>query len=514
MMTTLYRMPSLGADMEAGTLIEWVLQPGQPFAKGDVIAVVETQKGAIEVEVFHDGVMGRQLIEVGRTVTVGTPMAELETLVVTPPGQETLVQPAVQPMAQSALQPKVEPPSLAVSGSKMIESVLPQAPPPEAPSPGVPLPTEAYPLFPPPAYVTPPSAEVITPRVPVRPRASPVARRLAQQHGVSLAGLPGSGPGGAIQLADVQSAVEALARGAGLSPGTCTCTGSLTQPPAGQPVTPSLLDVKSGQDLALAVTPTPFQAATPTPAPAPARAQPPAPVPNPTPAGRRPAHPGLDLAAMRQAIAAAMAHSKREIPHYYLSQDIDLTPASDWLARRNATLPPERRLLMGVLFIKAVALTLKGFPEFNGFDREGRFAPSAAIHVGCATAIRGGGLVAPAIHDTDQLDLDSLMARLRDLVARVRGGGLRASELADPTITVSSLGERGVDRLYGIIYPPQVAIVGFGMPRPAPWILEGWVVPRQVVTATLAADHRHSDGHRGALFLAQVGQRLQEPERL
>ena len=217
---------------------------------------------------------------------------------------------------------------------------------------------------------------------------------------------------------------------------------------------------------------------------------------------------------MRQAIAAAMAHSKREIPHYYLSQDIDLTPASDWLARRNAELPPERRLLMGVLFIKAVALTLKGFPELNGFDREGRFAPSAAIHVGCATAIRGGGLVAPAIHDTDQLDLDSLMARLRDLVARVRGGGLRASELADPTITVSSLGERGVDRLYGIIYPPQVAIVGFGTPRLVPWVLAGRVVPRQVVTATLAADHRHSDGHRGALFLAQVGQRLQGPENL
>ncbi|TNF56951.1 MAG: 2-oxo acid dehydrogenase subunit E2 [Gammaproteobacteria bacterium] len=460
-MTTLYRMPSLGADMEAGTLIEWVLQPGQTFAKGDVIAVVETQKGAIEVEVFHDGVMGRQLIEVGRTVPVGTPMAELETLVVTPPGQETLVQPAVQPMAQSALQPKVKPPGgLAVSGSRMIESVPPQAPSPEAPSPGVPLPMEAHPLFSPPASVTPPSAEAITPRAPVRPRASPVARRLAQQRGLSLEGLAGSGPAGAILLTDVQSAAAALASSAGLPPGTGT--GPVSQPPA----------------------------------------------------GRHPAHPGLDLAAMRQAIAAAMAHAKREIPHYYLSQDIDLTPASDWLARRNAELPPERRLLMGVLFIKAVALTLTGFPELNGFDREGRFAPSAAIHVGCATAIRGGGLVAPAIHDTDQLDLDSLMARLRDLVTRVRSGGLRASELAEPTITVSSLGERGVDRLYGIIYPPQVAIVGFGTPRLVPWVLEGRVVPRQVVTATLAADHRHSDGHRGALFLAQVGQRLQAPEKL
>jgi pyruvate dehydrogenase E2 component (dihydrolipoamide acetyltransferase) len=217
---------------------------------------------------------------------------------------------------------------------------------------------------------------------------------------------------------------------------------------------------------------------------------------------------------MREAIAAAMAHSKREIPHYYLSHAIDLTPASDWLARRNADLPPDRRVLMGVLFIKAVALTLRRFPELNGFDRDGRFEPATGIHVGTATAIRGGGLVAPAIHDADQLDLDTLMARLRDLVARVRAGTLRGSELSDPTVTVSSLGERGVDRLYGIIYPPQVAIVGFGTPSPRPWVLDGQVVPRTIVTATLAADHRHSDGHRGALILAHLGQRLQEHETL
>ena len=225
-------------------------------------------------------------------------------------------------------------------------------------------------------------------------------------------------------------------------------------------------------------------------------------------------HRGLDLAAMREAIAAAMSRSKREIPHYYLSHDIDLAPASDWLAGRNAGLPPERRILMGVLFIKAVAIALRHFPELNGFDRGGHYEPATAIHVGTATAIRGGGLVAPAIHDADRLDLDTLMDRLRDLVARVRAGTLRGSELADPTITVSSLGERGVDRLYGIVYPSQVAIVGFGTPSQRPWVLDGQVVPRTIVTATLAADHRHSDGHRGALFLAQVGQRLQEPETL
>ena len=217
---------------------------------------------------------------------------------------------------------------------------------------------------------------------------------------------------------------------------------------------------------------------------------------------------------MREAIAAAMARSKREIPHYYLSHAIDLTPASDWLNGQNAEQPPDRRILMGVLFIKAVAVTLHQFPELNGFDRDGRFDPGNGVHVGCAIAIRGGGLVAPAIHDADQLDLNTLMVRLRDLVARARAGSLRGSELADPTVTVSSLGERGADGLFGIIYPPQVAIVGFGTPSPRPWVLDGRVVVRTVVTATLAADHRHSDGHRGALFLVQVGQRLQEPETL
>ena len=504
-MTTLYRMPSLGADMEVGTLIEWVLQPGQTFTKGDVIAVVETQKGAIEVEVFHDGVMGRQLIEVGQTVPVGTPLAKLEAATVTAPDQK----PEVQSGAQLEVLSGSLPADLAVSATGMTEAAplaapSPQVPPSEAASPEVsaaegsspvasppeaqfprmsspeaPSPRESRPPSAPLIPLSPPTPEPIAPQAPHRLRASPAARRLAQQRGLSLDGLVGTGPGRAIVLADVRSAAVALP------------SGTAQAVPSGPVLSPTV---------------PPMLAPSPT--------VPPMAAPPPTTSGRRPAHPGLDLAAMRQAIAAAMAHAKREIPHYYLSQDIDLTPASDWLARRNAELPPEQRLLMGVLFIKAVALTLKGFPELNGFDREGRFEPSAAIHVGCATAIRGGGLVAPAIHDTDHLDLDTLMAKLRDLVARVRSGGLRASELADPTITVSSLGERGVDRLYGIIYPPQVAIVGFGTPRPAPWVLEDRVVPRQVVTVTLAADHRHSDGHRGALFLAQVAQRLHEPENL
>jgi pyruvate dehydrogenase E2 component (dihydrolipoamide acetyltransferase) len=217
---------------------------------------------------------------------------------------------------------------------------------------------------------------------------------------------------------------------------------------------------------------------------------------------------------MRAAIAVAMSRSKREIPHYYLSNTVDVGAATAFIGTMNAERPPERRLLLGALFVKATAMAAKTFPEFNGAFETGAYRPSAAIHVGVAISIRGGGLVAPAIHDVVDLALDDLMAAMRDLIGRVRAGRFRSSEIADPTITVSSLGERGVEALYGVIYPPQVAIVGFGKVVERPWVVGAALVARPLVTTTLAADHRVSDGHRGALFLAKIGELLQRPEAL
>ena len=191
-----------------------------------------------------------------------------------------------------------------------------------------------------------------------------------------------------------------------------------------------------------------------------------------------------------------------------------MTPCEQWLAQKNATLPPDSRLLIGVLALKAVALACRRFPAFNGFYRDNKFEPSEAVHTGVAIAIRGGGLTAPALHDADKLAPGDLMTRMRDLIQRTRAGRIRSSEIADPTITVSSLGERGVEALYGIIYPPQVAIVGFGKVVQRPWVIDGAIGPRSVVTITLAADHRVTDGHAGALFLAEIGRLLQEPDTL
>jgi pyruvate dehydrogenase E2 component (dihydrolipoamide acetyltransferase) len=217
---------------------------------------------------------------------------------------------------------------------------------------------------------------------------------------------------------------------------------------------------------------------------------------------------------MRQAIAAAMSRSKREIPHYYLSTDIDMFRALAWLAAENEKRPVADRLLYGALLLKAVALALTEVPELNSLWLGDRAVASEAIHVGVATSLRQGGLIAPALHHTDRLSLGELMSKLRDLVNRARTGRLRSSELSDPTITVTSLGEQGVETVFPIIYPPQVAIVGFGKVGDCPRVVDGQVVVRPVITATLAADHRVSDGHRGGLFLAAVNRLLQEPSRL
>ena len=397
-----FLMPSLGADMEAGTLIQWLVKPGDWVKRGDVVAVVETQKGAIEIETFQPGQIDQILVNLNTKVPVGTPLARIRTA-----GE-------AKPAAVAA--------------------------PPAAPAPAVAVPPAA------PVVERPP----VAPPAPPRPlpgaaaRVSPAARKLAEERGIDLSTVTGSGPDGAITYADVERRIaEAAAR-----------------PPP------------------------------------------------------RKAAPTLDLAAMRVAIAAAMARSKREIPHYYLEHQVEITACEQWLAEKNAALPPEDRILFGALPIKAVALALRRFPAFNGFYRDNKFEASQAIHIGVAISIRGGGLAAPALHDVDQLPLDDLMRQMRDLIQRTRAGRIRGSEMSDPTLTVSSLGERGVEVLYGIIYPPQVAIVGVGKAMVRPWVVDGAIGPRSVITLTLSGDHRVTDGHAGALFLAEIGKLLQEPDKL
>lgn len=383
-------MPALGADMEAGTLVEWLVKPGDRVSSGDVIAVVETQKGAIEVEVFQTGVLSNILVPVGERVPVGTVLARID-------GAERAT-PA------PAAEPVTTPPPIIT-----------------------------------PRKATPPRA-VVSPRV-GRLKVTPAARRRAAALNIDIASIAtGSGVEGSIRLADVESA------GAGQT--------------------------------------------------------------------RAPVKRGLDLSEMRKAIAAAMSRSKREIPHYYLTETIDLSAASTWIERFNVDKPPIERILPAVLFLKAAALALREQPRLNGAYENDAFVPSSNIHVGWAISLRGGGLIAPAIRDADKKSLAELMGAMRDLVERARRGNLRSSELTSPTVTVTNVGDRGAESVTGIIYPPQVSIVGFGRVVARPWVVDGRIESCPLVTVTLAADHRATDGHIGGLYLAAVARLLQEPEKL
>jgi pyruvate dehydrogenase E2 component (dihydrolipoamide acetyltransferase) len=217
---------------------------------------------------------------------------------------------------------------------------------------------------------------------------------------------------------------------------------------------------------------------------------------------------------MRTAIAAAMAHAKREIPHLYLSTTVDLTSTLSWLKVENERRPVTERLLPVVLFVKAVGAACTEVPDLNGFWTDRGFVKGAGVHVGCAIALRGGGLVAPALHDVSGKSLDILAREFADLVKRARAGTLRSSEMSDATITMTNLGDLGVDSAYAIIYPPQVAIVSVGRIVERPWVVGGRIEARSVVTLSVSADHRAVDGRAAGAFLTAFDRALQAPDTL
>jgi pyruvate dehydrogenase E2 component (dihydrolipoamide acetyltransferase) len=391
----LFAMPSLGADMEAGQLVEWLVAPGDVVRRGDVVAVVETQKGAIEVETFEAGTVQRLIATIGQDLPVGAPMA------------------------------------LILAEGEAAPPDLPAAALPEAA-----VHAEAV-QVPPPADL--PARRARTDGA----AASPAARARAQALGIDLSQITGKGPGGAILLADVEAAALSATR--------------------------------------------------------PARAP---------RADVRPA-PGAE---MRRAIAAAMTRSKQTIPHVYLSQTIDIQDVMDRLNGWNAQRPPAERILPGAVFLRAVARAAVDVPQINGHWVDDAFAPADAVNLGVAIALRGGGLVAPAMMSVDTLTLPQVMEGMRDLVTRARAGRLRASEMTMGTLTLSSLGETGAEAMTGVIFPPQVALVGIGAPHVRPWVVGRKVEPRVLINVTVSADHRALDGRLVSRFIAAFETHLQSPE--
>ncbi|MFI0510882.1 dihydrolipoamide acetyltransferase family protein [Streptomyces sp. WSLK1-5] len=475
-----FTMPSLGADMDEGTLLEWLVRPGDPVHKGDPVAVVETAKSTIEVECFETGTMSELLVDPGATVPVGTPLAVIGT-----PGKEG----AGRPRKRTARRARKK--------SEPTEPTPTAPPPPPAPSPP-PEPVAAAGPVPATADATPPPGG--------HAEAGPLVRHLAEQRGVDLETLHGSGPGGRVTRTDVEKAT----------------TARFTARPPRARVTPLArrLAAELGVDLATvagtgkdsAVRAADVRRAAPGPAtptaPTGAQVRPPAEQPAVAPPSEERA------TAMRRAIAGLMSRANRDIPHYYLSTTVDMAAATTWLREHNRHSPVGERLLPAALLLKTAALAAREVPELNGSWSDDRFTAGDGVHLGVAVSLRGGGLVAPTLRDADTLALPRLMAALKDMVTRARTGRLRGSEVSDATITVTNLGDQGVESVFGVIYPPQVALVGFGRVVDRPWAVDGLLGVRPVVTATLSADHRATDGAVGARYLTAVTRLLQNPEQL
>lgn len=463
-----FRMPSLGADMDHGKIVEWLVKPGDYVHRGDVVAVVDTEKTVMDIETFEEGVVAELLVDVGTTVPIGTPLARITA---TPDDGTGAMPPAEThgplspPVRHLAHQLGVDPGSIRGTGRhgavtrSDVERAAALVPVPAAPEPAPAAPEPAAP------HVEDDGGNR------GRVRSSPLARRLAAERGVDLSAVAGTGPGGAVTEGDVLHA--AAAAPAPVPPG-----GAAPEAPASPELTVPEV---------------------------PATAEEPA---------ARPAEDRQREASLRRAVGALMSRSKKTIPHYYLSTTLDMGAAVAWMQSVNLQRPVSSRLVPSALLLKAAALAARDVPEVNGLYVDDEFRPSQAVHLGVAVALRKGGIVAPAIHDADQLPVDTLMEQLRDLVSRARAGRLQRAEMADPTITVTNLGDLGVESVFGVIYPPQVAMVGLGRLMEQPWAHEGMLGVRPVVTATLSADHRVSDGLRGARYLARLDELLQKPEEL
>ncbi|MGR5130741.1 dihydrolipoamide acetyltransferase family protein [Vibrio alfacsensis] len=458
-------MPALGADMRDGTLLEWLIKPGDNIEKGDIIAVIETSKGAIDMESYHNGTISELLVEPEIKLPVGSVMARMES---NSPTSEALDESALTSPIQATdkvsdspftyEEPAHEALPIQDRASNTTNNTLnsQEIEPDETP----------FPPYIPPRKLrathsnldgqVPTTNEQERSRPEPEPHqkqkqkqrvfASPVVRKTAFRLGIDLSSLTGSGPKGAIVLRDLLSH----------------------------------LDSNEAKSLRKTETKNAASAAS----------------------------------TMRQAISDAMTRSKQEIPHYYLAQEINLTHAQKWLTQQNQQREPEQRLLLPALLLTAIARQLVRFPQLNGFYHGGCFTPSTNINIANTISLREGGLVTPAILNADQLSIQQVMDSLRDITERGRHGRLRSSEISQGSITVTSIGERGADMLTGVIYPPQVAIIGLGRLRKAPIINNHKLEIGEVMTVTLAADHRVSDGISGARFLHALAKQLQHPEAL
>ena len=417
-MATEVLMPQMGYDMTEGTVVKWVKQEGDAVSKGEVIAEIETDKATVEMEAEAGGVLRRIAVGEGATVPVG------QVIGVIGAADEELPDPAAD---------------------------APPAPAPAAAEEAAPEP-QAAPATPALADDAPSGAL----------RASPVARRLADERGVDLKLVSGTGPGGRITKDDVLNFAPPA------------------EAPAAAPVAEPAAEAASAPSM---------------------RVGPPPRLPDEQ--GRIP------LSKMALAIARRTAATKGPVPHYYVNAAVDMTRAMEFRREINESLSGVR-VSVNDLIIKAAALALRKYPVFNAVFQDDHLEVSRHVNVGVAVAL-DEGLVVPAILECERKPLTQIAREAKDLGRRAREGKLRQDEYTAGTFSISNLGMFEVDSFTAIIVSPQAAVLAVGAVQPTPVVRNGEVVVRQMMQASLSADHRISNGADAAQFLVEIKRGLEAP---
>lgn len=408
-MAELITMPKLGFDMAEGTLVEWAKKVGDSVAEGDVIAVIETDKANVEVTSFKAGVLRQVLAEAKTVVPVGKPIAVIGS--------------ADEAIDLAALGVKEAAPP-----ARKEEKVTPVAPVPAAPA------AKAGPIT-----------------------TSPVARRMADELGIDLHEVPGSGPEGRIIKRDIEVYLKQREQAPKKAP----------PPPILIPSTPP-----TGEEY---------------------RAEP--------------------LTSMRQAIARRMTESKQTAPHFYVTMEIDMEAALALRQQLNAVLPEESAISVNDLLIKATAIALRQFPNVNASFAGNEIHVHDRINIGIAVA-REVGLVTTVLKDADKKSLAQIALESRELIARAREGRMKAEDLVGGTLNISNLGMLGVENFIAIITPPQAAVLAIGAVRQVPVVKDGQLAVGTRMKATISADHRVTDGAEAARLMQAFKAALEQPMRL
>ncbi len=462
------KMPQMGYDMQEGTVIRWLKQEGESVSEGEAIAEIETDKAVVEFESFASGVLRKVLVLEGATVPVGEPIAVVQG-----------VDEDIEDEAPSAQAPETVEPSSEDEEEEQEEEAA------EPASSSIPLPGAIE-----------PEPEAAPPAPPREVRASPVARRLAEERGYDLSNIAGTGPGGRITKDDVlayeppaeeppeapvEEAEEPVAETEQEPQTAVAVAEEAPEPPAEEVEEPT---EEAEEVMATAVIEEP-------------------PVPGDDDR--------LPITRMRQQIARVTVRSKQEKPHFYVSCEIDMTRAVELRAQVNEALESQGiRVSVNDLIIRACIDALKTYPKFNAFFEEDGIRMNDTINVGVAVSL-DEGLIVPAIMDCGDKSLTEIAQASKDLVERSNSGALHPQEYTGGTFAISNLGMYDVTSFVAIIQPPQTAVLAVGTVAKRPVVRGDHLAVAQTMNATLSADHRIVDGAEGAQFLVEVKRLLENP---